>query len=48
MADEKEEDNKPSVLGDIGALMKGLQTTLGETLSPQVTLQYPEEKSPRS
>src|SRR5262249_24120080 len=45
MADEKKD---PSVLEDIGALAKGLRTTLGEYFSPQVTTEYPEEKSPRS
>ena len=54
MADEKEDQNNqpkretPSVLGDVAALAKGLQTTLGQYFSPQVTLQYPEDKSPRS
>jgi NADH-quinone oxidoreductase subunit I len=42
------EGSRPSVLGDVTALAKGLKTTLGEYLSPQVTLQYPEDKSPRS
>jgi len=50
MADEprKPDRENPSVLDDIGALAKGLKTTLGEYFSPQVTTEYPEEKSPRS
>ncbi|TME99207.1 MAG: NADH-quinone oxidoreductase subunit I [Chloroflexi bacterium] len=50
MADEpkKPERENQSVLDDIGALAKGLKTTLGEYFSPQVTTEYPEEKSPRS
>jgi len=50
MADEprKPVHENPSVLDDIGALAKGMKTTLGEYFSPQVTTQYPEEKSPRS
>src|SRR5207247_9631154 len=39
---------KPSVLDDVGALAKGLKATLGEYFSPQITTEYPEEKSPRS
>ncbi|HYT12467.1 MAG TPA: NADH-quinone oxidoreductase subunit NuoI [Candidatus Nitrosopolaris sp.] len=38
----------PGVGADIAALATGLKTTLGEFFSPQVTLQYPEDKSPRS
>ncbi len=38
----------PSVGADIAALATGLKTTLGEFFSPQVTLEYPEDKSPRS
>src|SRR5207247_1028357 len=36
------------IAADIGALTKGLRTTLGEFFSPPVTLEYPEEKTPRS
>jgi len=46
--DEKPDRENPSVLDDIGALAKGLKTTLGEYFSPQITVEYPEEKSPRS
>src|SRR5437879_11158038 len=38
----------PGVGADIVALATGLKTTLGEFFSPQVTLEYPEDKSPRS
>src|SRR5437899_7805243 len=38
----------PGVGADIAALATGLKTTLGEFFSPQVTLEYPEDKSPRS
>src|SRR5712664_869275 len=50
MADEKQDSAKkqPSVAGDIGALLTGLKTTLGEAFRPPVTLEYPEDKSPRS
>ena len=50
MSDEqnKPDREKPSVLDDVGALAKGLKTTLGEYFSPQITTEYPEEKSPRS
>ena len=44
----KPEGQGTSVAADIGALTKGLRTTLGEFFSPPVTLEYPEEKSPRS
>ncbi len=44
----KPEGPGTSVAADIGALTKGLRTTLGEFFSPPVTLEYPEEKSPRS
>jgi NADH-quinone oxidoreductase subunit I len=55
MADE-ENDGPPvkggspdqSVLSDIGALAKGLKTTLGEFFTPMVTTNYPEDKNPRS
>src|SRR5262245_40597796 len=39
---------QPSVASDIGALAKGLRTTLSETVRPFFTTQYPEDKSPRS
>ncbi|TMC54805.1 MAG: NADH-quinone oxidoreductase subunit NuoI [Chloroflexi bacterium] len=39
---------KPNVAGDVGALLKGLRTTLGEAMKPPVTLMYPEDKTPRS
>src|SRR5258708_20179358 len=42
------EGKRPSVAADIGALAMGLKTTLGEFFSPAVTLEYPEDKSPRS
>src|SRR6267378_3257949 len=42
------EGKRPSVAADITALATGLKTTLGEFFSPQVTLEYPEDKSPRS
>jgi len=44
----KPEGQGASIVSDIGALAKGLKTTLGEFFSPPVTLEYPEEKSPRS
>src|SRR5947209_19592442 len=37
-----------SVGADIAALATGLKTTLAEFFSPAVTLEYPEDKSPRS
>jgi NADH-quinone oxidoreductase subunit I len=37
-----------SVAGDVKALAVGLKTTLGELFRPPVTLEYPEEKEPRS
>src|SRR2546428_11189414 len=39
---------RPSVPADITALATGLKTTLGEFFSPAGTLEYPEDKSPRS
>ena len=42
------EGKRPSVAADITALATGLKTTLGEFFSPAVTLEYPEDKSPRS
>ena len=44
----KPEGQGTSIAADIGALTKGLRTTLGEFFSPPVTLEYPEEKTPRS
>ena len=38
----------PSVAGDVAALAGGLKTTLTEFFRPMVTLEYPEDKSPRS
>src|SRR5437899_11625762 len=38
----------PGVGADIAALATGLKTSLGEFFSPQVTLEYPEDKSARS
>jgi NADH-quinone oxidoreductase subunit I len=37
-----------NVASDVGALLKGLKTTLTEATRSPVTLQYPEDKSPRS
>jgi len=51
MADEEGKEQKPkqpNVAQDVGALLTGLKTTLGETFRSPVTLQYPEEKSVRS
>src|SRR6266436_499564 len=42
------EGKRPSVAADITALATGLKTTLGELFTPAVTLEYPEDKSPRS
>jgi NADH-quinone oxidoreductase subunit I len=39
---------QPGVGADLAALATGLKTTLGEFFSPPVTLEYPEDKSPRS
>jgi NADH-quinone oxidoreductase subunit I len=39
---------RQNVLQDVGALVTGLRTTLGERFKPYVTVQYPEQKSPRS
>jgi NADH-quinone oxidoreductase subunit I len=43
-----EADSRPTVAGDVAALAGGLKTTLTEFFRPQVTLGYPEDKSPRS
>jgi len=40
--------NRPGVMADVAALAGGLKTTLGEFFRPPVTLEYPEDKSPRS
>jgi NADH-quinone oxidoreductase subunit I len=42
------EGKRSSVAADIAALATGLKTTLGEFFTPPVTLEYPEDKSPRS
>src|ERR1700682_5877531 len=42
------EGKRSSVGADIGPLAPGLKTTLGEFFTPPVTLEYPEDKSPRS
>src|SRR2546430_4439829 len=47
MADDKK-DEQPSVADDIGALLTGLKTTITEAFRAPVTLEYPEDKSPRS
>ena len=38
----------PGVMADVAALAGGLKTTLSEFFRPPVTLEYPEDKSPRS
>jgi NADH-quinone oxidoreductase subunit I len=45
---ERPEGGRSSVAGDVAALAGGLKTTLTEFFRPQVTLGYPEDKSPRS
>jgi NADH-quinone oxidoreductase subunit I len=42
------EGERPSVLGDIAALAGGMKTTLSEFFRAPVTLEYPEDKTPRS
>ena len=42
------EGERPSVLGDIAALAGGMKTTLSEFFRTPVTLEYPEDKTPRS
>ena len=44
----KPEGPGSSVAADVAALAGGLKTTLTEFFRPQVTLGYPEDKSPRS
>src|SRR5438552_11703767 len=44
----KPEGQGTGVAAEVTAIAKGLKTTLGEFFSPPVTLEYPEEKSPRS
>jgi NADH-quinone oxidoreductase subunit I len=39
---------RQNVLRDVAALAVGLKTTLGERFKPQVTVNYPEQKTPRS
>ena len=39
---------RQSVLQDVGALAVGLKTTLGQRFQPQVTVNYPEQKTPRA
>ena len=39
---------RQSVLQDVGALVTGLRTTLGQRFQPQVTVNYPEQKTPRA
>ncbi len=48
MAGERERRRRQNVLQDVAALAVGLRTTLGERFKPQVTVNYPEEKTPRS
>ncbi len=44
----KPEGERPGVMADVAALAGGLKTTLSEFFKPTVTLEYPEDKSPRS
>jgi NADH-quinone oxidoreductase subunit I len=44
----KPEGERPGVMSDVAALAGGLKTTLSEFFKPTVTLEYPEDKSPRS
>jgi NADH-quinone oxidoreductase subunit I len=44
----KRRNRKPNAAGAVGALAVGLKTTLGEMLQQPVTVEYPEDKSPRS
>jgi NADH-quinone oxidoreductase subunit I len=49
MAEEREpKRRRQGVVQDIAALAVGMKTTLSEVFKPVVTVQYPEEKSPRS
>jgi len=55
MPDEKPESERPprqtaqlSLGKELLALAKGLSTTFSEALKPNLTVQYPEDKSPRS
>jgi NADH-quinone oxidoreductase subunit I len=43
-----DEKKNPGVLDDVLGLLTGLRTTLGESVKPHVTVEYPEEKSVRS
>src|SRR5580700_4898959 len=45
---EQPRSKQPGVAADLAALGTGLKTTLGEFFRPAVTLEYPEDKSPRS
>ena len=47
MAGDEKKD-QPNVADDIGALLTGLKTTITEAFRAPVTLEYPEDKSPRS
>jgi NADH-quinone oxidoreductase subunit I len=44
----KPEGPRSSVLGDVAALAGGLKTTLSEFFKPVITVEYPEDKTPRS
>ncbi|MEO9048456.1 MAG: NADH-quinone oxidoreductase subunit NuoI [Candidatus Dormiibacterota bacterium] len=44
----KPKGDRPGVAADVAALVGGLTTTLGEFFRAPVTLEYPEDKSPRS
>jgi NADH-quinone oxidoreductase subunit I len=44
----REAKPRQSVLQDVGALAVGLKTTLGQRFQPQVTVNYPEQKTPRA
>jgi NADH-quinone oxidoreductase subunit I len=45
---EQPSAKQPGVAADLAALGTGLKTTLGEFFRSPVTLEYPEDKSPRS
>jgi NADH-quinone oxidoreductase subunit I len=45
MPDKKKDQN---VFQDAAALITGLRTTMGESLQPHITVNYPEDKSVRS
>jgi NADH-quinone oxidoreductase subunit I len=49
MADKKEDTpSRQGLLKDVKALATGLKTTLGEATRPVVTVNYPEDKTPRA